>query len=285
MNITRFPRSALRYVGNLLLALSVRIPSSTNSHVDVLERHGNWVTCRVGEFIWRLDSTQYLDNQILQYGIFEAATTKWVRQIVKPGMVVADVGANFGYYTIQLSKLVGPKGKVYAFEPSSRFRKRLIDHLERNQCANVLVADCGLTESTQVRELYYGDSSATLLSMGGKVLDTEMVQLRRLDDYVAERKIERIDFMKVDIDGYESHFVEGAEQTLRKFSPIIIMEFSHLHLLTAGGGVEQLANQLKALGYVLCSERIGKPYMSRTEFLVEAMNCDHSVNIICFPAN
>lgn len=288
MKPTRFLRGALRYAGNLLVALSERIPYSTVdiSVVDILERNEKWVTCRAGEFLWRLDATHYLDREILKTGVFEATSTRWVQQIVKPGMIVADVGANFGYYTILLSRLVGSTGQVYAFEPSRRFRERLVDHLERNRCTNVLVVDCGLSDSSESKELYHEDScSPALFSMGGQPLDVEveMAKLRTLDDYVGETKIQRMDFMKVDIEGYESRFVKGAEETLRKFRPIILMEFNHLHLLTVGSGVDRLADQLKVLGYVLYNERTGKPYKFPNEFLIDAMNCAHSVNIICLP--
>jgi hypothetical protein len=62
------------------------------------------------------------------------------------------------------------------------------------------------------------------------------------------------------------------------------MEFAHLNLLHAGSGADQLASQLKDAGYILCSERTGKPYRSHEEFLIDAMNCAYSVNVFCFPS-
>ena len=135
-------------------------------------------------------------------------------------------------------------------------------------------------------DIHSGVNSAFFAWFGsGPPAGVEKVKLATLDDYVAAKRLSRLDFMKVDIDGHETHFVRGAAQTLREFQPIILMEFNHLNLLHAGSGSDQLSKQLKDLGYTLCSERTGKAYGSDVEFLRDAMNCAYSVNILCFPSN
>ena len=256
-----------------------------HSPVVVLERDGHWIRCRLDGNIWRLDDRQDVDCNLLRHGIFERESTHWVRKLVKRGMTVADVGANFGYYTILLSRLVGSTGKVYAFEPSSRFRGRLEGHIQENQCTNVIVVPFGLSDQTDVSTLYEGGDSATLHWCDERKtpVATETIPLRTLDDYASEANFERLDFVKVDIDGNEPRFVAGAVHTLRKYRPILLMEFMQLALLKANSNVEALAAKLGELGYILHSERTGKPFANRTEFLINAMNCDQSVNILCFP--
>jgi asparagine synthase (glutamine-hydrolysing) len=252
----------------------------------ILEREGPWALSVAAGQVWRLDTTQWLDNEILQNGLFELESTRWVHQVVKPGMTVLDVGANIGYYTLQFSQLAGPTGRVIAFEPSARFNQRLRDHLRRNHCENVTVVDCGLADGAKQLPLFGGGDSATLgwHDDARQPVVQETIALRSLDDWLAENPQPRIDFIKVDIDGAEPLFVRGARQTLSRFRPILLMEFMQLGLLEFGSSVLSLARQLSELGYVLISEKSGKPWSGRAEFLREAMNCSHSINVFCIPA-
>ncbi len=271
-----------RIAGTKAIGLSERLQVS---RAEVMEKNGNWLICRAGGNIWRLDPTQYLDGQILKYGVFEPESTRLVHHIVKEGMTILDVGANFGYYTVQFSKLVGKKGSVYAFEPSGRFRGRLLDHLKRNGCTNVTVFDFGLSNNDGSLDLYGSDSTATLHPIPDFLMpiEREVIKLRTLDSLIEELKIERLDFIKVDIDGHESKFVSGAEKTFTRFRPVILMEFAQLNLMEGGSSVVELSEKLKRLGYVFYSERTGKKFINYIVFLRETMNCSHSVNVLCCP--
>jgi FkbM family methyltransferase len=285
----RILRSVLWRTGSACQKLAARIPVASDKlkiPVEILERQDNWVLCRIDDFVWRLDPSQCIDGDLLDDGLFEPASTNWVRRIVKPGMVAIDVGANFGYYTMQLSRLVGPDGLVHAFEPSARYHPRLLDHIERNGCRNVIVSEYGLSDRFHEEPLYGDNVSATMHwpddARPPEIEET--IRLRTLDNYAKEASLSRLDFIKVDIDGHEPGFVTGAIETLKKFRPIILMEFSQVSLVMAGSDVERLGQQLTEIGYALHSEQTGEPYASRLDFLRDAMNCTHSVNVICYPA-
>jgi FkbM family methyltransferase len=276
------------------LAQRISVPQSNATEVvrevvegpvKVLERQDGWLVCLIDGFYWRLDPTQCIDADILDDGLFEPTSIKWVDQVVKPGMVVVDVGANFGYYTLRLSRLVGPSGQVHAFEPSVRYRERLLDHLRQNGCSNVIVMDYGLSDQSAEHQLYGDNVSATMHWHDDAKSPTvnEKIVLRTLDSYVQGAGISRLDFIKVDIDGHEPSFVAGASQTLSRFRPLILMEFANLSLWAAGSNAESLGRQLTELGYSLHCERTDEPYPSHADFLRDAMNCSHSVNIFCYP--
>jgi FkbM family methyltransferase len=266
-------------------ALQAESPPEPPNPVEILERQGDWLVCRIDGLIWRLDPSQSIDRGLLEDGLFEPASTEWVDKLVTPGMVTVDVGANIGYYTIRLSRLVGPQGQVHAFEPSKRYRDRLLDHVKRNDCKNVVISDYGLSDEESEDMLYADNISATMHWPNDDKPPTfeETIRLRTLDSYVEEGNLSSLDFVKVDIDGHEQRFIAGATKTLRRFQPIILMEFSQLSLVMADWDVERLAKQLTDLGYSLHSERTGESYPSRLAFLVEAMNCSHSVNVLCYP--
>ncbi len=74
-----------------------------------------------GLFYW-LNPAKYLDRSMIDEGIFEPHSTRLVKKLVKPGDVAFDVGANIGYYSVLLSKVVGEAGQIFCFEPTARLQ-------------------------------------------------------------------------------------------------------------------------------------------------------------------
>lgn len=246
-------------------------------------RHDGWVEVRRQKLRWRLRPENFLDRQILLRGAFEPKTTRLVRRFVRPGMRVLDVGANIGYFSTIIASLVGPDGKVWAFEPTDAYRQRLAWHLEANGLAGrVKVLDYGLSDRQQSLEIAMEESTASLhpTTAGG---DRQTVQLRRLDDVAGELGIDRIDFVKVDIDGHEPYFLAGARQTILKHQPVMVMEFNQASLDAASSDVRKLYEELVGMGYQLYSEKSGQPYPSRLDFLRECGNFRRSANAWAYP--
>jgi len=281
-------RGGLWRAGKACLSLAARIPvgqaDNLGKPLTILEREGEWIICSIEGYVWRLNPTQFIDQRLLEDGTFEPISIAWLDKLVKRGMTVVDVGANFGYYTVRLSRLVGPTGQVHAFEPSARYRDRLLDHLRRNRCENVLVCDSALSNAEGELTLYGDEISAAIdwADYAKPPTITETIRTTTLDEYVNDVGLTQLDFIKVDIDGHEPRFVSGAANTLRRFQPIILMEFAQLNLMAAGSDVEHLSKQLSDLGYSFYSEQTGELYSSHANFLRDAMNCSHSVNVFCF---
>lgn len=277
----RLLRKAFHSAGYRLIRLGNRIPYLPGK---ILGKDGTFIIYQLGQYVWRLDPSLYMDHEILNHGVFEAHSLQFVLSFVKPGMTVCDVGANSGYYTVYLSHLVGSEGHVYAFEPSARFRDRLIDHVHRNRCSNVTVSEYALSSQEDSATLFgTASGSATIHWYSNKdSVFVETVRTTTLDKYVEDAQIDAMDFVKVDIDGHESRFLVGATRTLRRFRPVLLMEFAHANLLAAGSSAEQLADQLEDLGYVLGSDT-GRPYADRVECLQETMNYAYSANVACWP--
>lgn len=234
---------------------------------------------------WRLCAESYVDRVIIERGCFEAATTERVEAFVKPGMRIIDVGANFGYFTAIMAHRVGAEGRVWAFEPARAYRERIHDHLRRNDLQDrATVLDYGLSDKAQELQLSIGESSATLHVVDeGGVQDREQVALKRLDDVYQKLGIDAVDFVKVDIDGHEPFFLDGAAGLLKKFLPVMVIEFSQLNLDRSGLTVMHQAKQLEDLGYALISEKTGKAFQSRTEFLIECGNYAYTANVWAHP--
>lgn len=235
---------------------------------------------------WHLRTDHYLDRSIILTGAWERKTTQLIKQFVKPGMHILDVGANFGYFTTIFAQLVGTRGKVWAFEPTECFRKRIYEHLELNGLSDrVVVLDYGLSDREQEIMISVGNSSATLHpTSSGRSSLTELISLKRFDDVYESLRIKHIDLVKVDIDGHEPYFIDGAAQFLRKNKPVMVIEFNQSDLDIANKDVRTLYKQLEDLGYVLHSGRTRKPFASRREFLLECGNFTHSANVVAYPS-
>jgi FkbM family methyltransferase len=231
---------------------------------------------------WLLYSDRYLDQEILKWGYFEKETTEIYLKFLRPDMVVFDVGANFGYYTALTAAKLNDQGHVHAFEPTLNYRQRLMGNLIANRLeSRVTVHPVALSNQIGEADIRIGNSSATMHPVGdyGTV---ETIALRTLDDFVREKNIDRIDMIKVDIDGHEPLFVAGSFKTLARFRPCLLIEISEQHLVQHGSSAMQQRSQLEEIGYVLFSEKTGKPFQTTSEFVQECSNPLLSSNVWCF---
>jgi FkbM family methyltransferase len=149
------------------------------------------------------------------------------RQICRPGDVVVDVGANIGTHTLALSRIVGPSGVVYAFEPQRILFQALCATMALNSVTNVLAlhaaagTEAGFVHMPEVdysRPNNFGGISATEVETSG----TRRVHQFRLDDVLAERPAVR--FIKIDVEGMERDVLLGATDIIRTRRPILYVE-------------------------------------------------------------
>lgn len=234
---------------------------------------------------WRLDMASSIARSIVATGVWERDTTSLVLDFVKPGMRVLAVGANFGYYALLMAQRVGPRGHVWAFEPTLKFREQLNWHVNTNGFADLItIVPFGLSDSVESVNIEIMTQSASL-HFPPKLprVGSEVIHLKPLDDVATELGIEKIDFIQMDIDGHEVAFLRGARQTLRNNLPPMAMEFAQSCLHFAGSDVRELATLLREVGYDVCSEKTRKPYKNEFEFLLDCGNFDRYSNALVMP--
>lgn len=211
-------------------------------------QYGGVIT--VQGFRFRIDRIHALNRSIFFLGIYEPAMTATIKEIVRPGMIAFDVGSNFGWYTLLLSKLVGPRGKVYAFDIVPSLIDTLRKNVELNHLSNVIVTKAALGNKNADVEFYDDAQSGTANLSEQMVIhkSRSLVPMIRFDDFVESNRIESIDFIKCDIDGAEGLFLEGAGQSLQK-TPTMIMEvFDQAQRVFHSTGWE-LLKKLQSFGY------------------------------------
>lgn len=165
---------------------------------------------------------------ISKYRLYDSNEIRVLSRLVKPGDTVLDVGANFGVYTHILSACVGPEGRVIAFEPQSI----LMDHLKLEFAppTNVTLFDIALGANSFLSVKIYTPllfglvpepALASLEQLPYKTI-AQIVQVEKLDSIVKNN--EQISFIKVDIEGHEDRFFEGARETILRCRPIVQFE-------------------------------------------------------------
>jgi FkbM family methyltransferase len=152
---------------------------------------------------WWLAEHSALDRELIYDG-FETAEAAFVARFLRPGMTVLDVGAHHGLYTLLASKCVGRGGRVIAFEPSSRERRRLARHLRVNRCRNVEVRPFALGDRAGEADLYVVEGAHDWCnSLRAPNIEERTskvrVEVRRLDDVLEGIRWPRVDFIKLDV--------------------------------------------------------------------------------------
>lgn len=170
------------------------------------------------------------------------------KKIIKPGMRVLDIGANIGFYTILFSKLVGEKGKVFAFEPDAKNYR----HLEENTktLTNVVLEKRAVSEKTGKINFYTSkDLNVDHQSYdSGESRECEEIEAVALDDYFTNDA--KIDMIKIDIQGHESSALRGMIKIMSQAEAMVVLgELWPYGLQKAGSSAEEYLKFLKNLGF------------------------------------
>ena len=193
-----------------------------------------------------------------------------LRSLIRPGMVIADIGANVGFYAVEMAKCVGPRGRVLAFEPDPLSFRVLQQRVNQASLDNVETYQMALGDTSGRAALYCSayNRADNRLSASHTESHVEVCEVAvcRLDEFLSGREI-RIDGMKIDVQGNEERVLRGAEAILRRGVGWIWLEFSPDHLRGSGADPERFLEGLAALGMDLFEVRDHGELEPLTNFL------------------
>ncbi len=179
-------------------------------------------TSRYGRMLFPRND-QYVGRSFREYGEFSEGEVEIFTHFVQRGAIVLDVGANIGAHTVPLAQLTGPEGVVVAFEPQRILHQILCANLALNSITNTLTHAMALSNASgtcQIPTLDY----ASPYNFGGVSMDMpgegETVPLSRLDDF----QLQQVDFIKLDVEGFESKVLEGGAVTIDRCRPVMYVE-------------------------------------------------------------
>jgi FkbM family methyltransferase len=188
-------------------------------------------------------------------GPLEPGLLSAFQRVVKPGMVVLDIGANIGVFTLHAARLVGLHGKVYSFEPAPRVFKILKENVQVNGFLETGVIEfrqvaawdrAGIAQMT----VYEADSGrSTLFPSDGQGREIE-VTTATLDEALSAQQ--RVDVVKIDAEGAEPRILRGMRRIIERNPEIVIfIEFAPVHLRRAGVEPTALLDEIGSLGLAI----------------------------------
>jgi FkbM family methyltransferase len=190
-------------------------------------------------------------------GSYELAKQQAFADGVREGAVVYDVGAHVGFYTLLASALVGPRGRVVAFEPLPRNLRYLRRHLELNGVANVDLVEAAAGERNGEARFEEGASSSMGRIAAGGTLTVKVVSLDQLH---AQGRFPAPDCMKIDVEGGELEVLRGAARVIATAHPVLFLATHSRELHRA------CLELLRGWGYRL--EAIGAAPVEETDELI-----------------
>jgi FkbM family methyltransferase len=183
---------------------------------------------------------------------YEPAETRFLEATLKEGMCFVDVGANIGYYTTLAARLVGDSGRVVAIEPDPYNFSLLEKNVRANRLDNVILLNVAAGAMKGTGRLCrsatnFGDHRIGSREPGRNSVDVPIVPI---DDLCDAHHIERVDVVKVDVQGYEFFAMQGMERFLRSGNNMTVMtEFWPRGIEQAGASPESYFRKFESLGF------------------------------------
>jgi len=207
-------------------------------------------------------SKMYLDPQdtwmaslFLKWGIHEKYETELFKRLIKKGMVVVDIGASIGYYTLLAARLVGEEGKCFAFEPDSHIYGLLCKNIEANGYKNVIAIQKAVFNKSGKMKLFLdkrelGRHSLSEANVPNRA-DSITIETISLDEFFKNKDF-KIDVIKMDVEGSEMGVLQGMTNLINKNDNLkIITEFWPIGLRRSGFSPTEFLNKLKEYGFTL----------------------------------
>lgn len=197
--------------------------------------------------------------------------TRLMSPYLKKGDIAVDVGANLGFMAGILSAVVGPSGQVHSFEPSPTIYAKLQEVIKENKLVNVTAYNMGCGKEETQLTLYSPGSSgnATLrpdASLEKSTKSTQTVRIALMDDFLGP-KLNRLDFIKIDTEGFEDDVLLGASRLIEKYKPVIYVELGSLYPVSSANAIRFLRGH----GYTFDREPdIEKSYSGDNFFAIPA---------------
>lgn len=207
---------------------------------------------------FKLDISDYIE-WIVYFGL-ELEPRKPIFDITLKGDIVFDIGSNIGEVALRLAKHVGENGFVHAFEPDPTIFSKLTTNVSMNSFDNIKLHQIGLGDQRATMQMAPEVSNNLggnrIVSSGVKGND---VQIQTLDQFVEDNNIDKIDMIKLDVEGYELKVLVGAKLTLEKYRPKLFVEVSDRNLKQQKSTAKELISLIAKKYTTLINAENGSP--------------------------
>jgi FkbM family methyltransferase len=227
---------------------------------------------------YELDLSDY--QEWLVYFYCKADSSEYVLDYLDQSEIIFDIGANIGQTAFRMIRNQANKKLhpfVYAFEPYPKTFSKLEYNIRLNQLTSIRAFNLGLgNEKETLRMTQHTPSNSGGFRMTTDTNNSISVPVISLDEFVSEQALSRVDFIKIDVEGFETEVLKGARQTIRQFRPVLVFEYSVANILAQNGNMEETLNELLDNNYKIRT----KEGLSHPESILQL---NYHTDLICIP--
>ena len=227
---------------------------------------------------------------VSHYGTYEELEAKIMEEKIEIGNIVVDVGANIGLHTLNMARIVGNAGQVFAFEPDPSNFEILKKNAKINNYKNIILEQKAVGDKHGKTTLYQSDNPINhrIFPQSERANSQVQVELTNLDNYFDSDMIDEINFIKIDVEGMEFGVLKGMKNILKNNKNIkILFEFVPKDTIEAGFIPIELLNYLTSNGFKLyCMDEKTKKllYVSNNEEILRLCSTTNNTisrNLLC----
>ena len=227
---------------------------------------------------------------VSHYGTYEELEAKIMEEKIEIGNIVVDVGANIGLHTLNMARIVGNAGQVFAFEPDPSNFEILKKNAKINNYKNIILEQKAVGDKHGKTTFYQSDNPINhrIFPQSERANSQVQVELTNLDNYFDSDMIDKINFIKIDVEGMEFGVLKGMKNILKNNKNIkILFEFVPKDTIEAGFIPIELLNYLTSNGFKLyCMDEKTKKllYVSNNEEILRLCSTTNNTisrNLLC----
>lgn len=205
----------------------------------------------LGDLNVRIDTSFSIERQMLS-GTYDPDSCQVIRRFVREGSICFDIGANVGALALAMAQRAGAQGRVFAFEPGPSTFQKLQENISLNEGLSKVVLPVNLGVADTPGHLFWNEDpdnpgNAWLLRPTGT-----KVSVITVDDFCVQEQLQRLDFVKIDVEGMEYEVLRGGVESWRRFRPVIYFETRRGYEKERGLPLfQRIEDLLTGLGYEL----------------------------------
>jgi len=207
-----------------------------------------------------IDINSHADRNIFFNGTVDVDLVTFLKKRLQTGSVFFDIGANSGFFSLIASKII-KNGSIHAFEPVPAVYKNLLESSLVNSINNIQVNNICLSNKTGFTPFYVSyNSDVSSIKKNSNIKKEKKIKVKTLTllDYCKKNAIKKIDIIKIDTEGSEKNILFPSGSILKKFKPMLIVEFSNKNAKAFDYHPNEVYDFLVKIGYKIYSFKNGK---------------------------
>lgn len=202
----------------------------------------------------KIDPSEFLQAHLYLFGSYELPTIRHIRSYLTPGTVCIDVGAQMGYLSLAMATSAQRQTVVHAFEPEDQNAARFLENMALNSITNVQLHREAVSNVEGTLQLFLSKTAnagthSTLYNERTVTEESIQIPAITLDAFVRKHGLQRLDLIKVDVEGAEFEVLQGADHVLRTLRPRVILELCDTLQIERGLSSRQIKEFMVERGY------------------------------------